>query len=150
MKPEKDRAGGFPSCEGKPPSGRENGTLEISEIVPLRHLSLNVRIPPLICGVIEVRGQAVPIMDLRKQPDTQAQCVVVVYLSLKEGENVKMGLIVDSLDLVLQLKNFPLADGKGNMELSNLAEKLHQAVGAWTKRSASLTCIDECKVEKGN
>lgn len=155
MKTEKDRVGGFSLRDGKLSSGSGNGTLEISEIVPLQHLSRHLQIPPLICGVVEVRGEEVPVMDLRKQPDTQAQCIVVVHVSLMEGEYVKLGLIVDSLDLVLQLKNYPLVSlpvegDKENMELSDLAVKLQQAIGAWSKQSTMLAHVDECKEENGD
>ncbi len=64
--------------------------------------------PHFICGVINLRGRVVPVVDMRlkfrmeKSEKTVNTCIVVVEVDF-EGENVTLGALVDSVQEVLEL-----------------------------------------------
>jgi purine-binding chemotaxis protein CheW len=64
--------------------------------------------PDYVKGVINLRGRVIPIVDLRLKFGLKAEiaertCIVVVQVSLASGQNVQMGLIVDSVEEVVTL-----------------------------------------------
>jgi purine-binding chemotaxis protein CheW len=59
-------------------------------------------------GVINLRGRVIPVIDLRIKFGLNAElaertCVVVVQIALEAGRNVQMGLVVDSVEEVVNL-----------------------------------------------
>ena len=66
--------------------------------------------PACIRGVINLRGAVVPVMDLSARfgkmatPVTKNTCIVIVELeSATEGERQNMGIVVDSVQAVLEI-----------------------------------------------
>jgi purine-binding chemotaxis protein CheW len=71
-------------------------------------------VPPAIGGtegLIHLRGQAIPIMDLRSafgippSPPTSRTCVVVTQVAAPTGETRLVGLLVDGVDEVIHVKD---------------------------------------------
>ncbi|MDR3457672.1 MAG: chemotaxis protein CheW [Verrucomicrobiae bacterium] len=83
--------------------------LKVREII--RHISITSvpQMPAHICGVINLRGKIIPVMDLRRRLDfpnianTDQTCTVVVQVKLPEGKVTPMGLVVDGVEEVISL-----------------------------------------------
>jgi purine-binding chemotaxis protein CheW len=66
--------------------------------------------PPFVKGVINLRGRVIPIVDLRvkfglKADFTERTCIIVVQVTLPNEQVVQMGLIVDSVEEVVNLND---------------------------------------------
>ena len=65
--------------------------------------------PPHIKGVINLRGKVIPVIDLRLKfglPDmeyTERTCIIVIEIA-KENGNILIGILVDSVSEVLNIK----------------------------------------------
>jgi purine-binding chemotaxis protein CheW len=84
----------------------ETGSVrEVIELVPVTRMP---KTPPFMRGVINLRGHAVPVVDLRikfdmpKVADTVNTCIIIVDVEV-EGENCFMGAIVDSVREVFEM-----------------------------------------------
>jgi purine-binding chemotaxis protein CheW len=84
----------------------ETGSVrEVIELVPVTRIP---KTPPFMRGVINLRGHAVPVVDLRikfdmpKVADTVNTCIIIVDVEV-EGENCSMGAIVDSVREVFEM-----------------------------------------------
>ena len=91
--------------------GKEVFALDISsvrEVLELTSITKIPRTPDYMCGVINLRGHAVPVMDMRLKfgmPTTEATvdtCIIIVEVDF-EGERVIMGGKVDSVREVFDL-----------------------------------------------
>lgn len=87
------------------------GIEAIREILQYRDLTSVPLVPPLIRGVINLRGAVVPVIDLAVRlgrpisPVTERTCIVIVELpdSEQAPPGYKMGLVVDAVSQVLEL-----------------------------------------------
>jgi len=84
----------------------ETGSVrEVIELVPVTRIP---KTPPFMRGVINLRGHAVPVVDLRikfdmpQVRDTVNTCIIIVDVEV-EGENCHMGAIVDSVREVFEM-----------------------------------------------
>ena len=84
----------------------ETGSVrEVIELVPVTRIP---KTPPFMRGVINLRGHAVPVVDLRIKfdmptaHDTVNTCIIIVDVEV-EGENCYMGAIVDSVREVFEM-----------------------------------------------
>ncbi|MFA5263509.1 MAG: chemotaxis protein CheW [Opitutaceae bacterium] len=82
--------------------------LKVREIIRLQKITPVPQMPDYVKGVINLRGRVIPIVDLRLKFGLKAEiaertCIVVVQVSLASGQNVQMGLIVDSVEEVVTL-----------------------------------------------
>jgi purine-binding chemotaxis protein CheW len=84
----------------------ETGSVrEVIELVPVTRIP---RTPPFMRGVINLRGHAVPVVDLRikfdmpRVKDTVNTCIVIVDVEV-EGENCYTGAVVDSVLEVFEM-----------------------------------------------
>ena len=84
----------------------ETGSVrEVIELVPVTRIP---KTPTFMRGVINLRGHAVPVVDLRikfdmpKVTDTVNTCIIIVDVEV-EGENCYMGAIVDSVREVFEM-----------------------------------------------
>jgi purine-binding chemotaxis protein CheW len=84
----------------------ETGSVrEVIELVPVTRIP---KTPPFMRGVINLRGHAVPVVDLRikfdmpKAQDTVNTCIIIVDVEV-EGEMSHMGAIVDSVREVFEM-----------------------------------------------
>jgi len=84
----------------------ETGSVrEVIELVPVTRIP---KTPPFMRGVINLRGHAVPVVDLRikfdmpQVKDTVNTCIIIVDVEV-EGESCYMGAIVDSVREVFEM-----------------------------------------------
>jgi purine-binding chemotaxis protein CheW len=84
--------------------------LKVREIIRLQKITPVPQMPAFVKGVINLRGRVIPIIDLRskfglKAEFTERTCIVVVQVKLPSEQIVQMGLIVDSVEEVVNLTN---------------------------------------------
>jgi len=82
--------------------------LKVREIIRLQKITPVPQVPEFVKGVINLRGRVIPIVDLRLKFGLKAEiaertCIVVVQVNVHSGQNVQMGLIVDSVEEVVTL-----------------------------------------------
>ncbi|HYG23630.1 MAG TPA: chemotaxis protein CheW [Verrucomicrobiae bacterium] len=87
--------------------------LKVREIIRLTNITDVPQMPAYVRGVINLRGKIIPVMDLRLRfgfphaSETDLTCIVVVQVTLPDGKNTQMGLIVDGVE---EVTNIPPAD----------------------------------------
>jgi purine-binding chemotaxis protein CheW len=80
------------------------GLLKVREVVAMMDITAVPRVPDFIRGIINLRGQVIPVIDLRARftmpavESTPKTCIVVAYV----GE-IEVGLVVDHVLEVLEL-----------------------------------------------
>ncbi len=84
--------------------------LSIKEIIWYANLTEVPMMPTCIRGVINLRGAVVPVMDLSNRfgkpstPVIKSSCIVIVEVpTVTEGEHQNMGIVVDSVQAVLEI-----------------------------------------------
>jgi purine-binding chemotaxis protein CheW len=82
--------------------------LKVREIIRLQKITPVPQMPEFVKGVINLRGRVIPVIDLRIKVGLRAEfaertCVVVVQIALEAGRNIQMGLVVDSVEEVVNL-----------------------------------------------
>jgi len=82
----------------------------IKEIIWYASLTEVPMMPACIRGVINLRGAVVPVMDLCSRfgkpstPVTKSSCIVIIEVATQvEGEHQSMGVVVDSVQAVLEI-----------------------------------------------
>ncbi len=81
---------------------------QVREILDYIKVTKVPQTPEFMCGVINLRGNVVPVVDMRlkfglqKTKTTVNTCIVVVEVDL-EGENTVLGALVDSVQEVFEL-----------------------------------------------
>lgn len=82
--------------------------LKVKELMGMTTITPLPRTPQFIRGVINLRGQIIPIIDLRLkfglpfQEYTKRTCIIVVEVKYEE-ENILMGLVVDAIQDVVSI-----------------------------------------------
>jgi purine-binding chemotaxis protein CheW len=85
-------------------------TSRVKEVLEYTTVTRIPRMPDFVCGVINLRGNVVPVMDMRLKmgmPATERTvdtCIVIVDVEL-DGELVTMGCLVDSVKEVLEIQD---------------------------------------------
>jgi purine-binding chemotaxis protein CheW len=85
--------------------------LKVREIIGLMDITTVPQTPDYMKGVINLRGKVIPVIDLRlkfsmpEEDHTQETCVIVV-----EVNNTSIGIIVDSVSEVLDIKGGEIED----------------------------------------
>jgi len=85
--------------------------LKVREIIGLMDITTVPQTPDYMKGVINLRGKVIPVIDLRlkfsmlEDEHTQETCVIVV-----EVNNAQIGVIVDSVSEVLDIKSTEIED----------------------------------------
>ena len=84
--------------------------LSIKEIIWYANLTEVPMMPACIRGVINLRGAVVPVMDLSNRfgkpstPVVKSTCIVIIEVpTANEGEHQAMGVVVDSVQAVLEI-----------------------------------------------
>ena len=83
--------------------------LKVREIIRLCPITSVPRMPPHVKGVINLRGNVVPVVDLRlcfemsRTEKTVNTCIVVMEMLL-EGESTVVGALADSVEEVIDLE----------------------------------------------
>ena len=84
------------------------GILKVKEIIEYGTLTVVPQTPPSVRGVINLRGNVVPVVDLAikfgmaQSPITNRSCIVIVEVALDRQQAV-MGVIADSVSQVIDL-----------------------------------------------
>jgi purine-binding chemotaxis protein CheW len=95
------------------------GILKIKEIIGLMPITTIPRTPHYVKGVINLRGKVIPVADLRLKFEMEAMaytertCIIVVEIQGDAAENVLMGIVVDSVSEVLNIKSTEIEDTPG-------------------------------------
>lgn len=82
--------------------------LQVKEIIEYGTLTIVPQTPPSMRGVINLRGNVVPVVDLAVKfgqaaaPITNRTCIVIVEITL-DGEQAILGIIADSVSQVIDL-----------------------------------------------
>ena len=85
------------------------GILKVKEIIGMMEITRVPQTPSYVKGVINLRGKVIPVIDLRQKfgleagEYTERTCVVVVEV-LRDGGQVLIGSVVDSVSEVLNIK----------------------------------------------
>jgi purine-binding chemotaxis protein CheW len=82
--------------------------LQVREIIRLQKITSVPQMPDFVKGVINLRGRVIPIIDLRVKFGLPAElaertCIVVVQVGQPGEPPISMGLIVDSVEEVVNL-----------------------------------------------
>jgi purine-binding chemotaxis protein CheW len=91
------------------------GILKIKEIIGMMPITPVPQTPEYIKGVVNLRGKVIPVLDLRlrfgMEPTdyTERTCIIVVEITGETGK-VMMGIVVDAVSEVLNIKNDDIAD----------------------------------------
>jgi purine-binding chemotaxis protein CheW len=85
------------------------GILEIKEIIGMMPITPVPQTPEHVKGVINLRGKVIPVVDLRLRFGMESieyderTCIIVVEIS-GQAETVQIGIVVDSVSEVLNIK----------------------------------------------
>jgi purine-binding chemotaxis protein CheW len=80
----------------------------VREVLEIRPVTRIPRMPDHVCGVINLRGQGVPVIDLRRKfglecaEATVDTCIIIVETRGSDGQD-NMGVLVDSVREVLEI-----------------------------------------------
>ena len=91
------------------------GILKIKEIIGMLPVTSVPQTPEFVKGVVNLRGKVIPVVDLRLRfgmeamDYTERTCIIVVEI---EGavNTILMGVVVDSVSEVLNIKNEEIED----------------------------------------
>ena len=82
--------------------------LKVKEIIGYMTITSVPKMPSYVKGVINLRGQVIPVIDLRMKFDmaqaqvTDESCIIVVEIST-EGKRHQTGIVVDHVSEVLDI-----------------------------------------------
>ena len=91
------------------------GILKIKEIIGMMPITTVPQTPEFVKGVINLRGKVIPVIDLRLRfgmgeiDYTERTCIIVVEIASQAG-TVQIGIVVDSVSEVLNVKGDDIAD----------------------------------------
>jgi purine-binding chemotaxis protein CheW len=91
------------------------GILKVKEIIGIMAITTVPQTPAYMKGVINLRGKVIPIVDLRvkfgmEEIDyTEKTCIIVVEIT-NGGQKVMIGILVDSVSEVLNIKGADIED----------------------------------------
>lgn len=82
--------------------------LKVQEIIGMMDVTHVPKMPEFVRGVINLRGQVIPVTELRLKfglqatEDTEKTCIIVVQVT-HEGSQITMGILVDEVAEVMDL-----------------------------------------------
>jgi purine-binding chemotaxis protein CheW len=91
------------------------GILKIKEIIGMMPITSVPQTPKFVKGVINLRGKVIPVIDLRLRFAMDAidyndrTCIIVVEIGGR-GTDIVIGIVVDSVSEVLNIKNEDIED----------------------------------------
>jgi len=91
------------------------GITKVKEIIGMIAITPVPQTPHFVKGVINLRGKVIPVIDLRLKfglepmAYNERTCIIVVEIS-GAGENIPMGIVVDSVSEVLNIKEDDIED----------------------------------------
>lgn len=84
------------------------GILDVMEIIEIEAITRVPMMPEFICGIINLRGRVVPVIDLSKRLGrsvssvSKKSCIVLVEVIHKE-ESQTIGMMVDEVNEILEI-----------------------------------------------
>jgi purine-binding chemotaxis protein CheW len=90
--------------------------LKVKEIIGVMNITSVPQTPKYVKGVINLRGKVIPVIDLRLKFGMDAMeyndrtCIIVVDIAGKVGKTTVMGIVVDSVSEVLNIKGEEIED----------------------------------------
>lgn len=93
--------------------GEEYGLeiLKVKEIISIMNITAVPNTPDYVRGVINLRGKVIPVIDLRQRFNMESKdynertSIIVVDIREDDGKNLIMGVVVDSVSEVLNIKD---------------------------------------------
>ncbi len=85
------------------------GILHIREIIEYDNLTVVPLMPDFISGVINLRGNVVPVVDLARRFEHESKeigkrtSIIIIDIKDAEGEGVEVGMMVDIVNEVIEL-----------------------------------------------
>jgi purine-binding chemotaxis protein CheW len=85
------------------------GILHIREIIEYDNLTVVPLIPNFVSGVINLRGNVVPVVSLARRFDHEPRgignrtSIVIINIQDDDGESVEVGIVVDIVNEVIEL-----------------------------------------------
>lgn len=83
---------------------------KVREVLDVAHLTSIPRMPDYLCGVINLRGRVVPVVDLGLRlgmaPIAKSihTCIIIVEVKMEDGsDSVEMGVLTDKVQAVMEL-----------------------------------------------
>jgi purine-binding chemotaxis protein CheW len=92
-------------------SGRETfaiGILDVKEIIEIEHITRVPMMPEFICGIINLRGKVVPVIELcarlgrQSGAVTKKSCIILVEVG-PEDDRQTIGMLVDEVNEILEI-----------------------------------------------
>lgn len=86
------------------------GILKVKEIIGMMPVTIVPQTPDYIRGVVNLRGKVIPVIDLRVKfmvsatDYTERTCIIVVEVAAAAGRTIMMGIVVDSVSEVLNIR----------------------------------------------
>lgn len=83
--------------------------VKVLEILELSKITKVPRSPEFLVGIINLRGNVLPVIDARvkfgmpRKESTVESCIIVMTIEV-DGENVTLGALVDSVSEVLEIQ----------------------------------------------
>jgi len=90
--------------------------LKVKEIIGIMNITAVPQTPKYVKGVINLRGKVIPVIDLRLKFGMDVigyndrTCIIVVDISGQTGKKTVMGIVVDSVSEVLNIKSDEIED----------------------------------------
>jgi purine-binding chemotaxis protein CheW len=90
--------------------------LKVKEIIGIMNITAVPQTPKYVKGVINLRGKVIPVIDLRLKfgmdviDYNDRTCIIVVDIASKTGKKTVMGIVVDSVSEVLNIKSEEIED----------------------------------------
>jgi len=91
------------------------GILKVKEIIGMMAITPVPQTPEFVKGVVNLRGKVIPVVDLRLRfgmetiDYTERTCIIVVEIAA-QAETVQVGIVVDSVSEVLNIKEDEIED----------------------------------------
>jgi purine-binding chemotaxis protein CheW len=91
------------------------GILKIKEIIGMMAITPVPKTPEFLKGVINLRGKVIPVVDLRLRfgmdsiEYNERTCIIVVEIA-DQADTVQIGIVVDSVSEVLNIKGEDIED----------------------------------------
>jgi len=94
------------------------GILNVKEILEYGHVTKVPMMPDFIQGVINLRGEVVPVINLARRFDMQSQevtkrtCVIIIEVE-SDGQHQDLGVMVDVVSEVLEIPSSDMRSRPG-------------------------------------
>ena len=90
--------------------------LKVKEIIGIMNITSVPQTPDYVKGVINLRGKVIPVIDLRLKfameplEYSDRTCIIIVDITGTSGKKVMVGIVVDSVSEVLNIKDDEIED----------------------------------------